>query len=412
MLERALTLLLTLPLAAQSRWIVDANNGPGTDFTSLAIALADARVVDGDVLTLRAGTYAPINTSKAVSILGEGSPLIVATSFHVEHNAVTVRAIPAGRAFALVGVRVEHDCTGTRGAILVQQTAGRVHLEDVHTRGIGYPPSLIPICNAVSLDRAALVTWNRGSLRTAGGIRATSSTLVLTAVACEGLNGSDSGIPGTGIIPCTPALLVWDSDVQLAQSDLRGGDGSGRVAPCPGIVSQFITRRNSISLAGTAANSVVAGLSTTTAWAPAIQLDGATLVFDPAVTLRGANFGPPIAGWGTAVARTLAFTSGAGAALGGTVQTTIVSPPGDGIFFGLSLPTLAVGTPLGPLFLDLGLMVPLFVGVQNGTGSTAVPVPVPIVTALSGLTVALQAAHSDTANNAIVLTQPVMVAIR
>ena len=408
-LARGLFALLALPAAAQRTWVVDAANGAGADFVSLAVALADARIADGDVLLVRAGVYDPIATAKGVRILGQGGVTIAVAAPQTATSAVTVQTVPAGRTFTLSNVRVEHDCGSSRGAILVQQPVGAVHFEDVHTQGIGYPTWLQPQCQSVSINRAALFTWNRGTVRGGGGIHVNSSTVVLNALAADGLDGTDLGIR---IIPCTPALRAWSSTVLLAQTDLRGGGGGGNSGPCPGMLTALVSGASEVRLAGTSANVVAAGVSLFGPATPAIRLDDATLVYDPAVRLVGSQGGSTIDGNGTVGARSLAFPSAAGAPLGGTVQTAVFSPPGEAVFFALSVPTPGQATPLGALFLDLGAMVPLFVGLQNGAGMTALPIPVPAANHLRGLALVVQAAHADSLRNEVVLSPPVVFSLR
>ena len=54
-LLRLSILSIAAPLAAQSVHVVDQNNGPGTEFTTILEALAAAS--DGDVLLIREGDY-------------------------------------------------------------------------------------------------------------------------------------------------------------------------------------------------------------------------------------------------------------------------------------------------------------------------------------------------------------------
>jgi hypothetical protein len=66
-------------LSAQTTWIVDASNGPGTNFTEIQPAVDAASA--GDVILVRPGTYAPISVSKGVAILGQ-------PGFTVSNNAI------------------------------------------------------------------------------------------------------------------------------------------------------------------------------------------------------------------------------------------------------------------------------------------------------------------------------------
>lgn len=71
-----LALAAAAPVAAQGRVItVDAQNRPGTDYTTIAAAVAAS--VDGDRLRVRDGTYDVFRVdSKAISIVGEPGAVV------------------------------------------------------------------------------------------------------------------------------------------------------------------------------------------------------------------------------------------------------------------------------------------------------------------------------------------------
>src|SRR5687768_7090441 len=87
-----LLLGLAAPLAAQRTWIVDANNGPGTDFVGLQICVDTA--ADGDTILVRAGNYSA-SISKGVTIIGITGP---GSSPGVDLKVVN---LPAGKTCAL-----------------------------------------------------------------------------------------------------------------------------------------------------------------------------------------------------------------------------------------------------------------------------------------------------------------------
>ena len=65
---------LLLATLVQTIWIVDAANGPGTNFTDLPAAVAAA--ISGDTILVRPGTYTHFNVSgKALTIRGAGAAL-------------------------------------------------------------------------------------------------------------------------------------------------------------------------------------------------------------------------------------------------------------------------------------------------------------------------------------------------
>ena len=82
----------------QTIWIVDAANGPGTNFTDLPPAVAAAS--NGDTIIVRPGTYSAFNVSgKALTMRGAG-----AATTMVSGSTTTISAVPAGTAFYVGGL--------------------------------------------------------------------------------------------------------------------------------------------------------------------------------------------------------------------------------------------------------------------------------------------------------------------
>ena len=95
MLPLPLLLVAVLPTI----WIVDASNGPGTNFTDLPAAVAAA--VSGDTILVRAGTYSVLNVSgKALTIRGAdwGATVVTASAQNI------IQQVPAGSHFYLSGM--------------------------------------------------------------------------------------------------------------------------------------------------------------------------------------------------------------------------------------------------------------------------------------------------------------------
>lgn len=98
MISLPLVLVAVLPTI----WIVDASNGPGTNFTSLPGGVAAA--ASGDTLVVRPGIYAPFSVSgKALTIRGAGSATTVVTATSSTQQTI-IAAIPAGSTFYVSGM--------------------------------------------------------------------------------------------------------------------------------------------------------------------------------------------------------------------------------------------------------------------------------------------------------------------
>jgi hypothetical protein len=113
----ALALLLVLP----TTWIVDANNGPGTNFLDLPAAVAAAQ--SGDTILVRAGTYTRFAVSgKALTIRGAGASSTIVALAPVGALAgasVVISATPPGETFYLGGLTVRSNPTPALGAMEV-----------------------------------------------------------------------------------------------------------------------------------------------------------------------------------------------------------------------------------------------------------------------------------------------------
>jgi hypothetical protein len=118
--------LLLVGTAGAQTFVVDANGGPGSHFTSLPAAVA--AVPDGAVLIVRSGVYQSfVLVGRGLTILGEPGARIVS------NLPTTIQGVPAHRMFAMRGVdggvgatpsRI--DCHSCAGPVLVKDVAYNV----------------------------------------------------------------------------------------------------------------------------------------------------------------------------------------------------------------------------------------------------------------------------------------------
>lgn len=122
----ALSLLPTI-------WIVDAANGPGTNFTSLPAAVAVA--ASGDTIIVRPGTYAAfVSIGKALNVRGAGgSATLVLPSASVP--ALRVEQVPAGAEFVLQGLFVRSPSTGASAATILGCAPGTAVIQSCRFDG-------------------------------------------------------------------------------------------------------------------------------------------------------------------------------------------------------------------------------------------------------------------------------------
>lgn len=172
--------LLAAPLAA-STWVVDANNGPGTQFLDIQAAIHGS--APGDILLVRPGAYAGFTVDRRLTIAGTGlitaGPVLVrdTTPFArvaiagVQPSSIVVQNCQAGVVIQDFGnpsslvVSASSDVRVARG--LVTQTApgatgfvcdaSVVELVDVIVRG-GAGSAALP----APLDQGGLGTHVRG----------------------------------------------------------------------------------------------------------------------------------------------------------------------------------------------------------------------------------------------------------
>ncbi|MCA8976688.1 MAG: hypothetical protein KDC98_18345 [Planctomycetes bacterium] len=110
-----------LPMALGQTYIVDSQNGPGTQFATIEQAVAT--VADGATLVVRAGTYGRFGTSKGLAILGEAGARLDLTG----QLPVLISNLPAHRRFAMRGI--ELVCTTNQWMFSVANNQGGVILD-------------------------------------------------------------------------------------------------------------------------------------------------------------------------------------------------------------------------------------------------------------------------------------------
>lgn len=113
-----LALVVLASPAFASTWIVDANGGPGSQFTDVGAAVVASAA--GDVLVVRPGLYAPFTLDRGLSLVG-GAGVVV-------QGPVFVIGVPGSERASLVGFQaselVVDACTGP---VVVQEFHGAAH---------------------------------------------------------------------------------------------------------------------------------------------------------------------------------------------------------------------------------------------------------------------------------------------
>ena len=130
---------LLVATLVQTIWIVDAANGPGTNFTQLPPAVAAAQ--SGDTILVRPGNYRPFDvTGKALTILGAGasSTVLNLPTGNPFYQETRIADVPAGATFYVSGIKFAPQLPGppplpalqSNGAIQIGGATTKVVLAD------------------------------------------------------------------------------------------------------------------------------------------------------------------------------------------------------------------------------------------------------------------------------------------
>lgn len=350
-----------LAVAMPAQWfVVDANNWPGADFTSLVTALTT--VPDGATLVVRSGDYTVPST---ITVTGKGLTLVCEEGARVAN--ITFTGLAANQTLVIRGLQV--GPWAANGTLALQSCSGRVLLEECTYPFFGGSRLDIRDCAAVSVARCVFTA----------GARFESSNVV-----CTDTYMHSSAVNAAG-------LSITGGDTQLVGCAVSGADGSASVFPGPGIFISGATLR-------------LLGSTTVDAGAPVGPFNngitGSGVVRKaPTVALAGAaGISPGI------VLSTVqeAATRSTGAALGGSFTATLAGPASlhGGLVFGTPRLPIVVAGIADELWLDpIG-----YTGVQSLATPFSVALFVPNVAALLGVAFAWQGVTVGTSG--VVLSNP------
>jgi len=200
--------LLVAPTASAGVLVVDAANGPGTDFISLSAAIAAAS--SGDVLLVRSGTYAGnfVVAGKSLSIVADENAVVSLLS----SGPVALPALELGsqgnQPFVVRGLQLGTSQPGAPALAVRGAATGSSH-------------AFLEECTITNVADVALLMDN-------------VSPATVSRCTLNGVDGSiASGLLGT------PALVVEDGPLGTFGGFLQGGIGRDAgllmgVSPVPG----------------------------------------------------------------------------------------------------------------------------------------------------------------------------------
>ncbi len=398
--------------AAQSTWIVDGANGPGTDFGDLPTAVATAAT--GDTLVVRPGTYTGFDTDKGLTILGEpqgflGVRLLTPTG---ATHTVSVHNLPTGAAFRMAACEIDRPLTGGifgfAAGIAIENCAGSVLLDDVTTDDFpGDGGGGIYLSGAAQVQVNGCEIYGHPALSDDGGSRCTVVDSLL-----RGGNGT-LGLGQALLYPSSPGVAsqTFDgpSSIRLVRTAVTGGNGVtsflfGVPQFHPGSPAARIG--GDLVVAGDASAQLVAGINNV----PLAGIDqtnflqAGIVTLDPSVTVLGSSGGPAVAPAITLTTQHVPWVVASGDGPGGTVDYTLATTANNPVVTLLSLPALPAPTPFGVFELDPLAIAPLFSGSQPAPGVLTQSLAVPNDPALSGRAFAIQAGVFINATNSLELT--------
>ena len=206
----SLTILVAVQaIPAQTTWIVDAANGPGTNFTNIPPAIAAAQ--SGDKIVVRSGTYSGGTIDKGIWLLAEPGATVVLDNFSFTGaTTLAVSGVPAGQTVVLSGLRAPGFSLGIPDPFLrINNCAGRVHVAectiDLSRFAFTTRPDSIRVTNSVH------VTIHDTTI--AGTMRVNGSNVVLSDSSVVGLQADDTScLGGTNGIVATASGGDPESD--------------------------------------------------------------------------------------------------------------------------------------------------------------------------------------------------------
>ena len=184
--------VLAATAAAQVKvHVVDQLGGPGSQYTSIADAVAAA--ADGDVILVRPGGYQPFAVDgKALVLAGDGPPGAPPTLLHTAFDHPVIKNLGPDQEVVLRGFKMEAPL-GTALELEVRDCAGPVLVEDVSLAG-GGPCLSVQQCAAVVLARCTLDGQNSvagGTFDPGVALEAAGSSLYLYDCIVTGGDGHD-----------------------------------------------------------------------------------------------------------------------------------------------------------------------------------------------------------------------------
>lgn len=346
-----LTLALAGAAVSQANWIVDSNNGPGTDFKTIQAAIDAAK--RGDLLTIRRGDYDGFTLSKGLRLLADTGAVVRAAS-GIFGKPVLVKDTPAGSFVTLRGLTIT-DARASGRSVQVEANKGMVQFESVKIQ----VPSTGTAAESVSIRDSIGVSFQACDVPS--GIAIANSAVMLTESKLTRIRNA------AHLFGSRPALSATKSRVTLAHCNLQGQVG---VTPYneshPGVHSIA----SSIRITGLRTSSIRAG-GAGSERVPALLGDAASsLMLDPRPSLVPYGGAGAHEGFGKVERRQLSYLGVHGGKIGGTMSLEQHGAAGHFFALSASLPhTPFHWPPFGHLWLDQSVRIHILAGLYDTSGT-------------------------------------------
>ncbi|MCB9876201.1 MAG: hypothetical protein H6835_01255 [Planctomycetes bacterium] len=371
-LSALVTTLFLCPLAGAQTYVVDAQGGPGSNFTDLPAAIA--AVPDGAVLLVRAGNYSSFTIQqKGLTVLGDPGVTfgdVTAGSIEVRDLTASQRVFVRGFDGHGASTFLCSDCAGPVVFDHVSDTLGG----DVHMEVSSCSQLMIVGCSILGRQSESALT-------------ATDSDVV--AVGCT--------LRGGGQLFVRAAVWCYGGRLQLTDTAITGGTSSFGVG---GHALRLVGGEARID----GASALVAGSGPSPATLGYAVSGTGTLRVDPGVTLYGKALG---------IEATIASTTldlpalhGEGGQLGGTAQATLSGAASQLGVVALGLP----GAPISSGGDEQWITTPVVITFGVLSGPVAAAFAIPTQPNLRGATLGWQGAALD-GSGALTLSNPVWFAV-
>lgn len=340
-------LALAAPGAAAQTFVVDANNGPGTSFTTIVAAVA--AVPDGAVLQVRAGHYASFAIhAKSLAVLAEPG----VTFGETYTGSIAIANLAASQRVVVRGLRSALGNTNGLAVVQCSNCSGPVLIEEVR---LGLGGSLrLEVTNCAQVH--VVGCWFTGTGNPFGGSSTSSALTIVSSIFVGGV--APSALAGSGFV---------QNGGSVQMTDVTANGGFGGLTPSGNGVAM---NGGTLRLSGT--SSLIANTLPSPLGGLAIAGTGVVRL-DPAVQLVGVApvIAPTIAATAVAMPSVRSMASGA---LGSSASASMTGPASDAgvLLLGTTAPPLAI-PGWDPLEIDNGVVMALGMLTTPVTATVLVP---------------------------------------